>query len=248
MDDMIFTSDEIAGISSLKAFLSRQFEMKYLGLLNYFLGLEISQDFSCCFLSQAKYTSDLLACAGLTDCKTASTPIDSQIFLILLDGVLLSDASLYRQFVGSLVYFTITQPDIAYAVHIVSQFMVAPHFPHYDALLRILHYVKGTIFHGLHYSTHSSLELHVFSDADWAKDSTNWHSTTRFCFLLGTNANVSANNRTNSQQGKRETSFSDLGPLKDNERRDLNCAVKEYLLLAGYRPTAMTFYEEVLQL
>lgn len=47
------------------------------------------------------------------------------------------------------------------------------------------------------------------------------------------------------QRQKRDTSFSDLGPLKDNERKDLNCAVKEYLLIAGYRLTAMTFYEEV---
>lgn len=47
------------------------------------------------------------------------------------------------------------------------------------------------------------------------------------------------------QRQKREVSFSDLGLLKDNERRDLNCAVKEYLLIAGYRLTAMTFYEEV---
>lgn len=47
------------------------------------------------------------------------------------------------------------------------------------------------------------------------------------------------------QQQKRDTSFSELGPLKDDERRDLNCAIKEYLLIAGYRLTAMTFYEEV---
>ncbi|KAM7267848.1 hypothetical protein ACFE04_010014 [Oxalis oulophora] len=47
------------------------------------------------------------------------------------------------------------------------------------------------------------------------------------------------------QRKKKDTSFSDLGPLKDSERIDLNCAVKEYLLMAGYRLTAMTFYEEV---
>ncbi|XP_016502891.2 uncharacterized protein LOC107821016 [Nicotiana tabacum] len=56
---------------------------------------------------------------------------------------------------------------------------------------------------------------------------------------------ASENHGTDFQQQKREGSFSDLGPLKDNERRDLNCAVKEYLLLAGYRLTAMTFLEEV---
>lgn len=63
--------------------------------------------------------------------------------------------------------------------------------------------------------------------------------------FTGSNADVSTNNGPDSQQGKREPSYSDLGPLKDNERRDINCAVKEYLLLAGYRLTAMTFYEEV---
>ncbi|KAI8534473.1 hypothetical protein RHMOL_Rhmol10G0092600 [Rhododendron molle] len=62
--------------------------------------------------------------------------------------------------------------------------------------------------------------------------------------FTGSSADVSTNNGPDSQQSKRETSYSDLGPLKDNERRDINCAVKEYLLLAGYRLTAMTFYEE----
>lgn len=62
---------------------------------------------------------------------------------------------------------------------------------------------------------------------------------------LESNTDVSVNHEPEPQQPKRDTSFSDLGPLKDNERRDLNCAVKEYLLIAGYRLTAMTFYEEV---
>ncbi|OVA14259.1 LisH dimerization motif [Macleaya cordata] len=63
--------------------------------------------------------------------------------------------------------------------------------------------------------------------------------------LNGSKAEDSVGQGPTFEQGKRFTSFSDLGPLKDNERRDLNCAVKEYLLLAGYRLTAMTFYEEV---
>ncbi|KAM5558021.1 RAB11-binding protein RELCH [Rosa sericea] len=58
-------------------------------------------------------------------------------------------------------------------------------------------------------------------------------------------SNASVNNGPQYQRQKTDVSFSDLGPLKDNERRDLNCAVKEYLLIAGYRLTAMTFFEEV---
>ncbi|KAK2652317.1 hypothetical protein Ddye_012173 [Dipteronia dyeriana] len=64
--------------------------------------------------------------------------------------------------------------------------------------------------------------------------------------LNESNAKNNVNHGTEFQRQKRESSFSDLGPLKDIERRDLNCAVKEYLLIAGYRLTAMTFYEEVI--
>ncbi|XP_028115143.1 uncharacterized protein LOC114313032 [Camellia sinensis] len=78
--------------------------MKDLGLLSYFLGLEISQDSSSYFLTQAKYTSDLLARARLNDCKTATTLVDPQTCLTPLEGSLLSDATKYRQLVGSLAY------------------------------------------------------------------------------------------------------------------------------------------------
>ncbi|XP_028102229.1 uncharacterized protein LOC114301482 [Camellia sinensis] len=141
VDDMIITRDDIMDISSLKQFLSRQFEMKDSSLLSYFLSLEISSNPSSYFLTQAKYTSNLLARASLTDC-------------------------------------------IVYVVHIVSQFMVAPCSPHYDALVHILCYLKDTMFYGLHYSAHYSLQLHAFSDADWARDPTDRHYTTRFCFFL----------------------------------------------------------------
>ncbi|XP_028086900.1 uncharacterized protein LOC114287668 [Camellia sinensis] len=185
VDDMTITGDDIVGISNLKQFLSYQFEMKDLGLLSYFLGLEISHDPSGYFLTQAKYISDLLNHAGFTDSKTITTPVDPQTHLTPLDGHLISDATLYSQLVGSLVYFTVTCPDIAYIVYIVSQFMVVPRSPHYDALVHILHYLKGTMFHGFHYSAHSSLQLHAFSVADWAGDPTDRHSTIGFSFFLG---------------------------------------------------------------
>lgn len=63
--------------------------------------------------------------------------------------------------------------------------------------------------------------------------------------MLDSESNASVNNGPQFQRQKGDVSFSDLGPLKDNERRDLNCAVKEYLIIAGYRLTAMTFFEEV---
>uniref|UniRef100_A0A2N9G7K3 CCHC-type domain-containing protein n=1 Tax=Fagus sylvatica TaxID=28930 RepID=A0A2N9G7K3_FAGSY len=185
VDDMIITGDDHSGISDFKLFLHQQFEMKDLGHLSYFLGLEVSSDSTGYYLSQAKYASDLLSRTGLTDTKVVSTPLEMNARLTPLDGTPLNDATLYRQLVGSLVYLTVTRPDIAHAVHLVSQFLSAPHSTHYAAVLHILRYIKGTMFHGLHFSAHSTLDLCAYSDADWAGDPTDRRSTTGFCFFLG---------------------------------------------------------------
>lgn len=111
VDDRIITEDDINGISDLKAFLRKQFEMKDLGTLSSFLGLEISSNSNGYYLSQAKYASDLLTRAGITDSMTTYTPLDPATHLTPLDGNLLPDATLYRQLVGSLVYLTVTRPD-----------------------------------------------------------------------------------------------------------------------------------------
>ncbi|CAA0837976.1 cysteine-rich RLK (RECEPTOR-like protein kinase) 8, partial [Striga hermonthica] len=152
VDDTIITGDDVSGIFDLQNYLRQHFEMKSLGRLRYFLGLEIYDSSDGFYLSQAKYASDLLARAGLTDCQTASTPLDYDIRLTPLDGSLLEDPTLYRQLVGSLIYLTVTWPDIAHVVHIVSQFMATPRTTHHSAVLHILRYVKGTLLHGLHFS------------------------------------------------------------------------------------------------
>uniref|UniRef100_A0A2N9FB11 Integrase catalytic domain-containing protein n=1 Tax=Fagus sylvatica TaxID=28930 RepID=A0A2N9FB11_FAGSY len=178
VDDMIITGDDVQGIQDLKRFLGQHFEMKDLGPLSYFLGLEVSSSSDGYYLTQAKYTSDLISRAGITDSKIVDTPIEYNNRLNTHDGEPLPDATLYRQLVGSLVYLTVTRPDISYAVHIVSQFMAAPRSLHYAAVLRILRYLKGTLFHGLHFSSQSSLTLQAYSDADWAGDPTDRRSTT----------------------------------------------------------------------
>jgi hypothetical protein len=63
--------------------------------------------------------------------------------------------------------------------------MSAPRSTHYVAVLRILQYIKRTLFHGLHFSAQSSLELSAYADADLAGDPTDRRSTTGYCFLLG---------------------------------------------------------------
>ncbi|KAK3038945.1 hypothetical protein RJ639_027430 [Escallonia herrerae] len=119
VDDMIITGSDLDGISTLKQDLNHHFEMKDLGTLSYFLGLEVSTASNGYYLSQAKYASNLLSHAGLTDSKTASTPLETNVRFTPLDGTPLRDPTLYRTLVGSLVYLTITCPNIAYVVHLL---------------------------------------------------------------------------------------------------------------------------------
>lgn len=62
--------------------------------------------------------------------------------------------------------------------------MTAPRTTHYVVVIRILRYIKGTIFHGLNLSKDSSLKLYAYSDADWVGNPFDRCSTTCFCFFL----------------------------------------------------------------
>ena len=159
--------------------------MKDLGNLSYFLGLEIIHSTNRLYITQAKNASELLCRAGLTDSKTVDTLVELNAHLTPSRGKPLSNPSLYRCLVGSLVYLTVIRLDISYAVHQVSQYLFAPRLTHYVAVLHILRYLKGTLFHCLFYSAHSPFILRTFFDVDWVGDPTDRRSTTGYCFLLG---------------------------------------------------------------
>ena len=140
--------------------------MKDLGTLSYFLGLEVTSSANGYYLSQTKYTSDLLSKAGIIDNMTISTILEYNAKLTPLDGEPISDVTHYCQLVGSLIYLTITRPNISHVVGMVSKFMDASRSIHYATVFRILRYVKDTLYHGLYHSSRSSLELYAYSDAD----------------------------------------------------------------------------------
>ena len=140
--------------------------MKNLGTLSYFLRLEVTSSSDGYYISQTKSASNLPSEAGITDNKTVSILLEYNAKLTPLDGEPISDATRYHQLIGSLIYLTITHPDISHAVGIISKFMDSPRFVHYTAVLWILRYVKGTLYHGLHYSSRSSLELYAYLDAN----------------------------------------------------------------------------------
>ena len=99
--------------------------MKDLGTLSYFLGLEVTSSSDGYYLSQAKYASNLLSKVDIIDNKTISTPLEYNAKLMPLDDEPILDATHYRQLVGSLIYLTITRPDISHVMSMVSKFMDA---------------------------------------------------------------------------------------------------------------------------
>ena len=144
VDDMLITGDDQKYIAFVKKKLSEQFKMSDLGHLSYFLGIEVDRTNDGYYLSQHRYTRELISRSGLTDTRTAATPMEQQLQLRFTDGIPLKDPSRYRRLVGSLVYLTVTRPDIAHAVHILSQFVCAPTSIHYSHLLRVFRYLRGT--------------------------------------------------------------------------------------------------------
>ena len=90
------------------------------------MDLEITHSTDGLYITQAKYASELLSQAGLTDSKTVDTPIELNAHRTPTRGKPLSNPSLYRRLVGSLVYLIVTRLDIFYVVHQVSQYLSAP--------------------------------------------------------------------------------------------------------------------------
>ncbi|XP_022873095.1 uncharacterized protein LOC111392041 [Olea europaea var. sylvestris] len=154
--------------------------MKDLGTLSCFLGIKVASSPSGYLISQSKYPMDVIEHAYLTDIKTVDTPLESNAQYSSSDGGPLTNLTLYRTMVGYLVYLTITHPNIAYAVHIVSQFFSAPTAVHWVAVVRILRYLHSTCFQSLLFPSTSSLVLRTHSDVDWASDLIDRKSTTDF--------------------------------------------------------------------
>jgi histone deacetylase 1/2 len=93
----------------------------------------------------------------------------------------------YRSTVGSLQYLTLTRPDLSFAVNKVCQFLSSPTEVHWEAVKRILRYVRGTIDTGLHIQKSSSSLLSIFTNADWAENVDDRWSTGGFAVFFGPN-------------------------------------------------------------
>lgn len=125
--------------------LGHDFDIKDLGLLNYYLGfLDTSQN-NRLRIGQLKYAHDLLVKHDMLLSKRVSTPVSAKTTLSSNDGDILPNPAVFRKIIGSFRYLTITRIDIAYAVNSIVQYMGQPQSSHLLAAKRIFRYIKGTL-------------------------------------------------------------------------------------------------------
>uniref|UniRef100_A0A8R7PAF0 Reverse transcriptase Ty1/copia-type domain-containing protein n=1 Tax=Triticum urartu TaxID=4572 RepID=A0A8R7PAF0_TRIUA len=186
VDDIIITGDDTKEIEYLKMRLAKEFEVKDLGQLRYFLGIEVSRSKKGIYLCQRKYVLDLLLETGLSKCRPAPTPIEQNHRLVSEAGSPV-DRERYQRLVGRLIYLPHTRPDIAFSVSVVSQFMHDPRTRHMDAVIRIIRYLKGCPGRGLLYTSHGNLQVECYTDADWAGSLDDRRSTSGYCTFVGGN-------------------------------------------------------------
>ena len=113
-------------IEDFKSCMMRNFEMTDLGLLQYFLGLEVIQGEDGIFVCQKKYAADLLKRFNMANCEVAHTPMNINEKLQRKDGKEKTNSRPFRSLVGGLNYLTHTRPDIAFSIGVVPRFMHSP--------------------------------------------------------------------------------------------------------------------------
>ena len=166
VDNIVITGSDSKGISSLKSFLQSQFHTKDLGMLRYFLGIEVMRSKHGIFLSQRKYVLNLLSESGKLGVKPCSPLMVPNVHLTK-EGETFGDLERYRKLLGKLNYLIVTRLDITHSVNVVSQYMSSPTIDHWATIEQILCYLKGAFGRGILYNNHGYNRLECFKDADW---------------------------------------------------------------------------------
>ncbi|KAJ0515275.1 putative RNA-directed DNA polymerase [Helianthus annuus] len=182
VDDLIVTGSNESEILEFKEKMKRLFEMSDLGLLTYYLGIEVSQKENEIIICQEGYAKRILEAAGMQNCNSAKCPMEFKLKLCKDDSGKPTDATKYRSIIGSLRYLINTRPDLSYSVGALSKYLQNPKESHYAALKQVLRYLKGTVSHGLKYNRGGDGKLVGYSDSSHGTDLDDRRGTTGMVF------------------------------------------------------------------
>nr|GEY41084.1 hypothetical protein [Tanacetum cinerariifolium] len=230
VDDIIFgfTNKELC--KAFKKLMKDKFQMSSMGELTLFLGLQVKKKDNGIFISQDKYIAKILKKFGFTDVKSASTPIETEKPLLKDPDGEDVDVHIYMLMIGSLMYLTLSRPDIMFAVCACLRFQVTPKVSQLHAVKRIFRYLKGKPHLGLWYTKDSPFNMVAYSDSDYARASLDKKSTIR---------------------GKKVVVTEDVirSDLHLNDADGVECLLNEEIFTElariGYEkpPTKLTFYK-----
>ena len=184
VDDILVTGNDEKDKNTLKQCLAKEFEIKDLGKLKYFLGIEMAQSKQVIFISQQKYVIDLLKETGMMASKTIATPIEQNHRLSEALEEKKVDRKMYQRLVGILIYLAHIRPDIAYSMSVISKFMHDPRETHLQVAYRVLHYFKAHPRKGILFKKTSYIALAIYTDADLVGSPLDRRSTTGYCTFL----------------------------------------------------------------
>jgi hypothetical protein len=187
VDDLVVTGTSLDDIKRFKIEMAKIFNMSDLGLLHYYLGIEVKQGADGIYLSQGAYVRKILEKNGMTGCNPYQFPMEPRLKLSKQSSEMIVDKTAYRSVVGSLRYLMNTRPDIGFDVGYVSRFLEEPHEDHLAAVKHILRYLAGTCDRGLWFGKKERQgdTLTGYSDSHYAGDVDVRYSTTGVIFFLG---------------------------------------------------------------
>ncbi|WVZ50881.1 hypothetical protein U9M48_002088 [Paspalum notatum var. saurae] len=186
VDDLVVTGASEQDVNASKQEMKKLFRLSNLGLLTYYLGIEVEKGTDSITLYQSAYAQKLLERSGMAGCRANKTPMEEKIKLSKESSAAKVDATNYRSIVGGPRYLVHTRPDLAFAVGFVSRFMEDPHEDHLTAVKHLLRYVAGTMDYGIVYPRHGGgkVELTGYSDSDMGGDLDGRKSTSGLIFFL----------------------------------------------------------------
>jgi hypothetical protein len=167
VDDLFITGAEDL-IAECKLGLASEFEMSDIGLMHYFLGMEVWQEEGHIFLGQGKYVADILSRFQMEDYRPMSTPMITNWKKLSASDSQLIDVTVYRQLIVSFMYLVNTRPDICFSVNTLSQHMVVLRSVHMIGANHVLRYIAGTVDYGLDYIRGDGVSLVGYIDSNWA--------------------------------------------------------------------------------
>ncbi|PLW11121.1 hypothetical protein PCASD_23835 [Puccinia coronata f. sp. avenae] len=187
VDDLILVGEDPL---FFRTQMESEFKIKYMGDASFLLGMKLDRLTTGIALHQCQYIQRKLVEFNIADLPTSSCPLDPKVCLRQASPIEQHQFQAlkvnYRSLIGSLNYLSIlTRPDISFSVSKLLQHLENPGLPHYTAALQVFWFLKGTMYHSLHFQRQETYNLRSFIDADWANCPDTRRSHAGFLVLRG---------------------------------------------------------------